>query len=81
MEEFMYLGLRKTSGVSIKSFYNLFKKDLLQIFNEPLSKYQSLGLLSIIDDTITLTERGLDVSNTIFADFLLEDTDEINQYN
>lgn len=81
MEEFMYLGLRKTSGVSIKSFYNLFKKDLLQVFNEPLSKYQSLGLLSIIDDTITLTERGLDVSNTIFADFLLEDTDEINQYN
>ncbi|MDE6699271.1 MAG: radical SAM family heme chaperone HemW [Lachnospiraceae bacterium] len=72
-EEFMILGLRKIKGVSISQFEKLFSKNIYSVYGDVIEKYISMDLLSINDDTLSLTSKGIDVSNTIFTDFLLED--------
>lgn len=72
-EEFMILGLRKIKGVSISQFEKLFSKNIYSVYGDVINKYISMDLLSINDDTLSLTPKGIDVSNTIFTDFLLED--------
>ncbi|MCR5670127.1 MAG: radical SAM family heme chaperone HemW [Butyrivibrio sp.] len=69
MEEFMFLGLRMVKGVSVDRFKELFSKDIMQVFGSVIEKYEKMGLLEV-SDRIKLTEKGLDVSNTVMADFL-----------
>lgn len=71
MEEFMFLGLRKTRGVSRREFYNEFGKDIDSIYGNVLKKYEMSGLMSQSGTDIYLTDRGIDVSNQVMADFLL----------
>ena len=71
MEEFMFLGLRLVEGVSIHEFSRLFDKDIFAVYGDVISKYSDLGLLELKTGYLRLTEKGLDVSNTVMADFLL----------
>ncbi len=70
MEEFMFLGLRLTEGVRVSDFEKEFGKSMEAVYGEVMKKYTELGLLKV-DDRCALTDRGLDVSNTVMADFLL----------
>lgn len=72
MEEFMFLGLRLTGGVDNARFKNLFGVGMAQVYGETLRKLQSQGLLDVGKERVCLTRMGLDVSNYVFADFLLE---------
>jgi oxygen-independent coproporphyrinogen-3 oxidase len=78
MEEFMFLGLRMRDGVDERRFEELFGKKLREVYAEPVQKYLKLGLLEEIRDLqkgptrLTLTARGIDVSNTVMADFLFD---------
>lgn len=94
MEEFMFLGLRLTQGVSRQLFSLNFGRDMEEVYGDVIRKYTGLGLLEWVscpEDTdeesssakdlqdtahdgeyLRLTERGLDVSNTVMADFLLD---------
>ena len=73
MEEFMFLGLRLTEGVSTAKFRELFGKEITEVYGEVIAKYEKMGLLEMEPMTgyLRLTEKGLDVSNTVMADFLL----------
>lgn len=75
MEEFMFLGLRMMKGVSTKQFQELFGKSISQVYPGIVEKYCEQGFLRRIEgnaqERIALTERGIDVSNVIMADFLL----------
>lgn len=73
MEEFMFLGLRMMRGVSKKEFLRQFGREMEEVFGNVLKKYLALSLLGEDGDRIFLTGRGIDVSNTIFCDFLLDD--------
>ena len=73
MEEFMFLGLRKMNGISKKEFSEYFGKGLEDIYGEPICKLESLKLLEQDDDRVWLTKRGIDVSNSVFVEFLLEE--------
>ncbi len=70
MSEFLILGLRMTAGISAEEFRNRFGRDLTEEYESPLEKYLSLGLLKKENDRIFLSEEGISVSNTIFADLL-----------
>ena len=72
MEEFMFLGLRMTQGVSGMDFLTTFSRRLESVFGEQLEKYVSEGLMVREGYQYRLSERGMDVSNGILCDFLLD---------
>lgn len=72
MEEFMFLGLRMTEGISVARFYEMFGIPLEQVYGKVLEKYKKLELLEERGGRLRLTRRGISVSNPILADFLLD---------
>ncbi len=68
MSEFMFLGLRKMEGVSFSEFYKKFGIEIEEKFD--IKKNLELGLLIKENGRLFLSERGIDVSNTIFLDFV-----------
>lgn len=72
MEEFMFLGLRETRGVSRKEFRRIFGKDLDLVYEKTLMNYLENGMLQEKGDRIFLSEEGILLSNQIFADFLFD---------
>lgn len=76
MEEFMFLGLRMTCGVSRKEFQRRFKCPMEEIYGDVLRRQTELGLMEESDGWVKLTARGIDVSNVVLAEFLIEDAEE-----
>jgi len=70
MEEFMFLGLRMTHGISADDFRQHFGLDIYEHFGEQFRKYEQLQLLERSGGNIRLTSEGVNVSNIILADFL-----------
>lgn len=76
MEEFMFLGLRMTNGVSKERFKELFSVPMEQIYGEVIAKNTEDGLLKETrreetgETFLSLTEKGLDVSNYVMAQFI-----------
>ena len=71
MEEFMFLGLRKTEGISRAKFNEIFSRNIDEIYNNVLLKWEKELLIETNGDQIRLSEKGIDVSNVIFTEFLL----------
>ena len=75
MEEFMFLGLRKTEGVSASTFERLYGKPLEAVYEEPVERLIREGLLLRYqkeDGSVffRLSDKGIDVSNYALAMFL-----------
>ena len=75
MEEFMFLGLRKTEGVSASAFERLFGKPLEAVYEELVERLIREGLFIRYqkeDGSVffRLSDRGIDVSNYALAMFL-----------
>ena len=70
MEEFMFLGLRMINGVSRNEFKNEFGYNIEDIYGDIVKAHELDGTLTISGDRCRLTERGLDVSNIVMADFV-----------
>ena len=68
--EYMLLGLRKIDGVSIQSFKNKFNENPIFLFKEKLNKLVSIGLIQIDSDCIILTNKGLDLANQVWQEFV-----------
>ena len=71
MEEFMFLGLRLTEGVSREDFFREFGCSMDRVYGPVLRKYLQNGFLIEEKDRIRLSRRGIHVSNTILSDFIL----------
>lgn len=70
MEEEMFLGLRKTAGVSIALFKEKFGKSLEDVYGEKLQLLMQKGLLETTSDNIKLTHTGIFRGNEVFQEFL-----------
>ena len=75
MEEFMYLGLRMTDGVSAEHFLHDFGIPIREVYGGILDEMTVKGLMDVEgggeQERFFLTERGFDVSNVVMAQFLL----------
>ena len=71
IEEFMFMGLRKIEGIDEKEFYLRFDKTLDDIYKDVIRKYKNQELLVRNKGRLYLTDKGMEVSNIIMADFLL----------
>lgn len=72
MEEFMFLGLRMTEGVSIALFEKTYGKKFHEVYGAVCEKLKKEGFIICESDRVRLTEQGIDVSNVVLAEFLLE---------
>lgn len=71
MEEFMFLGLRLTEGVDLEEFRQYFGKTAEEIYGKQMRTFVEQGLMEREGPRLKLTPRGIDVSNAVFAEFLL----------
>lgn len=69
-EEFMFLGLRCNSGISEKSFFYNFGISIDEIYGKQISQLISNGLIMRENGCISLTERGFDLANMVFVEFM-----------
>ena len=69
-KEYMMLGFRKIKGISISDFERKFRVHPLFYFRFELEKLEKEGLIEIDLDNILLTEKGLDLANQVFEEFV-----------
>lgn len=70
MAEFMFLGLRKTEGVSGKVFFDSFGVTMEAVYGETLEAQVKQGLLEKTKEGYALTGKGTDVSNSVMAEYI-----------
>lgn len=73
-EEFMFMGLRKKSGVSLAQAQRRFGVDVMQKYGAQLRPYIGRNLVRVDEaqGVICLTEQGMEVGNQIFEIFVTE---------
>ncbi len=74
MEEFMFLGLRLCSGISTEIFEKVFGKNIRTIYGNVIDKFLHDKLLAENTNSgkIYLTDNGIDVSNYVLSEFLID---------
>ncbi|MEY8445327.1 radical SAM family heme chaperone HemW [Enterococcus ratti] len=72
IEEEMFLGLRKKSGLSKKHFYERYHQSIDALYSEVLTDLESKGLLINESERVYLTSKGIFLGNNVFEQFLLE---------
>ncbi|WP_066257713.1 radical SAM family heme chaperone HemW [Neobacillus drentensis] len=70
MEEEMFLGLRKTSGVSVPHFIEKFAVDPQQLFEQEIAELTNKQWLEVRKGHIFLTKKGRLLGNEVFQAFL-----------
>ncbi|MCR5704503.1 MAG: radical SAM family heme chaperone HemW [Eubacterium sp.] len=72
MAEFMFLGLRMMEGIASEEFRTTFQTDLYAVYGDVIDKFIKQKLLVDNKERIYLSPKGIDVSNYVMAEFLLE---------
>lgn len=72
MEEEMFLGLRKKSGVSMVRFEEKFGRSFEGLYGEIVRDLVQQGLVQIEGDRVRMTKRGLFLGDTVAERFILE---------
>ncbi len=73
MEEFMFLGLRMCRGIEKAEFKRRFQCEIETIYGDVMKRLASQNVLAESEGRVFLTPRGIDVSNVVLAEFLLEE--------
>ena len=66
----MFMGLRKTEGVSLSEFEESFGVSADKVFEKPIKKYLKSGVLSAENGRLYINEKLLYISNSILCDFV-----------
>ena len=69
-KEFMLLGLRKIDGIKISEFKKVFGDNPIYLFRNELKKLSDEELIEIYDDIIRLTNKGIDLANLVWEEFI-----------
>lgn len=72
MEEYMFLGLRLTTGVSTHGFVSNFGQNIRNVYGPVLETMEREGLMEYKEGGFRLTNRGIDLSNYVMSHFLLD---------
>ena len=69
-KEFMLLGLRKIEGLKISEFKNKFGDNPIYLYRNELKKLSDEKLIIIQDDNIRLSNKGIDLANLVWEEFV-----------
>ena len=70
--EYFLMGLRMIKGVSISKYKSIYNKEMFIDFPF-INKFIDLGLLKIVGDNLSFTDKGLRLSNIVFREFVWEE--------
>jgi len=65
------LNLRRRRGIDLTEFKSRTGYDALELFAEPIRRYQKLGLMEKGSGSISLTRQALGIADSILCDFAL----------
>lgn len=68
--EYVMLGLRLSTGISLSDFSLRFNCDFLDGRRQTIDRLVDSGLIRLSEDRLALTERGMYVSNSILTELL-----------
>ena len=69
-KEFMMLGFRKIEGVDISKFKEKYLENPIFLYRKELDKLVKEGLIEVDLNNIKLTNKGLDLANLVFEEFV-----------
>ena len=69
-KEYMLLGLRQIDGVKISEFKEKFGDNPIYLFRKELKKLVDEELINIDEDSIKLTNKGIDLANLVWEEFV-----------
>ena len=69
-KEFIMLALRTIEGCNLKEFEDKFGYDAQDGFKKEFEKLKKKKLIEINDENIKLTDKGLDVANLVWQEFV-----------
>ncbi|MEG0181054.1 MAG: radical SAM family heme chaperone HemW [Peptostreptococcaceae bacterium] len=70
IEEFIFMGLRMNEGISLDIFEKRFKIDFKDLYKNALEKLIANKLIKIEDSNVSLTQKGREISNSVFIEFI-----------
>lgn len=70
MKEYMMLGFRTRTGVGEKAFRERFGMTVESAFGAEIEKEMNSGLVGFEDGIYRLTEKGFDLANQVFMDYV-----------
>jgi oxygen-independent coproporphyrinogen-3 oxidase len=68
--ELVMLQLRLTRGLILADFADQTKLDARRLYSDVIDRLTRAGLITVDDDAIRLTDRGLDVADAVAAEFV-----------
>ena len=69
-KEYMLLGLRKIDGIQINDFKAKFVDNPIYLFRNELKKLTDEKLICVDANTIRLTNKGIDLANLVWEEFI-----------
>ena len=72
VEEYVFMGLRMKRGINIEDFNQKFGVPIESIYKEVIEKNISKDLLRISNGYMALTNKGIELSNYVMSDFILD---------
>ncbi|MBQ9016489.1 MAG: radical SAM family heme chaperone HemW [Firmicutes bacterium] len=66
---YVFTGLRKKEGISLDDFRRRFEVDLFTVYDPAILKRHK-GLINLYNNQLYLTDAGMDVSNSVMAEFV-----------
>lgn len=73
MAVYCFTALRKSDGIDLSGFEKRFGKNFFVAYRERIDdimRYKDEGFLELRDNKLYLTDRGIDVSNSIMSEFV-----------
>lgn len=70
MEEMVFMGLRMNSGIDRVDFKNRFGIDFCEKYEKKIDDLKKRNLLEVDDVGVRLTQKGREISNSVFLEIL-----------
>ncbi|KXZ40092.1 oxygen-independent coproporphyrinogen-3 oxidase [Alkalithermobacter thermoalcaliphilus JW-YL-7 = DSM 7308] len=70
LEETIFMGLRMNEGIDMEKINKKFGIDFIKIYGETINKLIEKGYIKLNNNNISLTDKGIDLSNKVFIEFL-----------
>lgn len=68
--DFMFLGLRRLAGVADGDYRRRFGRSFFDDYGSAIARLKDEGLVMVQGETLGLTDRGLDLANQVFVEFV-----------